>query len=154
MDSFGDYIYIIILVATVLGGLLKKSKKRDAKAEQKPLPEILTLPDEEEEYEDETGEILPGPVSVIPSAIPQMETITATEQTQWKPIQSQNTSNTSFAYIKNEMKSIFKEPEAATEKNIDDSAEFSQFELELESADDFRKAIIYSEIFTPKYKNL
>ena len=144
MESIGDYIYIIILVIAGLSGLLKMRKKKPAETNTH-LPEQSEFEEFEEYFKYEEKEIKPE--------IPKWEKSKILKK---EPLSYDNLNDFSSLRIKKEIKPEIK---PQTYANISKSFNFSMvneddendFDFELNIADDFRKAVIYSEILNKKY---
>ncbi|MDR2840040.1 MAG: hypothetical protein LBV75_02065 [Paludibacter sp.] len=140
MDSFDDYIYLIILAASIVGGLLKKGKKNAKQATAKQqIPSPSAFEPDETYIADE---VQPAPLTqYLPESV----------------ISYENTTDTSVLRLKNDMKSVFTELKKDRQKSQFQSDEeekeewSSEFKFEFDDADEVRKAIVYSEVFAPKY---
>ena len=177
MDSIGDYIYLILVAVFALSGLLGK-KKKPAKAAEKKKSIFDELPKSWEEFEEmidapqkqaAPAESTPFPGSGSYSA-PKPKTATFTQSVPYGSAEDlYSTENetsrfetmsydtaTDFTALraKNQIKeSVFKN--RSTLGDPDSEAEnltnFSTAGISLDSAEEARKAFIYSEIFQRKY---
>ncbi len=135
MDSVGDYIYFIIIIIAAISGIIKKKKPQTVFQ--------TTEPDEEDEVEMEEINKPFIPKEVFEEKYKNYEVNyqplsfdTATDFSKLKA--HKQVTLTSKFNIKNSF--IFAEPEEEIES-----------EYKFETLDDFKKAIIYTEIFNRKY---
>ncbi|NDP20683.1 MAG: hypothetical protein GZ091_06355 [Paludibacter sp.] len=142
MDSFGDYIYLIILAVAGLSGLLKK-KKTDSSSTapsttkrswQDVLRELTPVEEETQEiYEEPITKV--EPVKVEPVTIMSYETTDDSSKLRAKRNASQITSsNKSYS----DQKKVVLAIQPVNEYSIN-------------SPEEARRAFIYSEIFNRKY---
>lgn len=146
MDSFGDYIYLIILVVAGLSSLLKKKKNADV---LKPAPiETEFEPEPETEPEADWEDVLRN---LNPETKTELKKEVVVEKAAFNPIITYETvDDVSVMRAKKQVsrnttskRKIFNEDEPPTISAIDD--------IQFNSIDDARKAFIYSEIFNRKY---
>lgn len=146
----GDIIYIVLLVAFVLSGLFKSKNKKQKQAdlEKTMLPEDIFEKFENEPL-DENDDWIPrfGETAQTVVDTPVVEKVfRKTEKTKTK-LSFDNNDDISKLRIKKKQASVGLELEedAETEKNeILDSIHF-------DSADDVKRAFIYTEIFNRRY---
>jgi len=122
MDNSGDWVNILIIVATLIAGLVsaKNKKNKDAKEAQKRVVKPV-IPQRQER--------VVKPVTV--TSAPQRHQYVPTP----KPFLSDDESNVDHLKPINAI-------------NLDEA---ENIDISLNSAEDFRKAIIYSEIINRKY---
>ena len=128
MDS-SDILYIVIMAAVLVGGLFSKGKKAGRKSANAPTPILdehwpTGIPDEWLSDEEQTAPQVAAPP--VPPAPP------ATERKQ----------RTVAAQVKAQPKRIPNPPRPA---------DHPQERITLDTAEEARKAFIYSEIFQRKY---
>jgi len=131
-----DIIYYIILAVFLLSGLLRKRKKRPER-EQVPQPEPVTQHAEIDDFDEWFRQ--DEPVKVAPS--PPVQTV---QQSVVNKVERQ------VAERPRPLQTKFTEP-----RNLDNRADnninVERIEIELSTAEDARRAFIYSEIFQRKY---
>jgi hypothetical protein len=147
MDSIGDYIYIIILVVAVLSGLLKKRKK----SAEINMPEPAQSEFEEFEQDFEFEKIEPK-IEVKPE-IAKWE---RSEPLEKATLSYENTVDFNLLRLKKDNKSEMKPKVFEKFRNFDfskyeDENVENDFELALDNANDFKRAVIYSEVLNRKY---
>jgi hypothetical protein len=140
MDGIGDYIYIIILVLAGLSGLLKSKKKKTTETEM-PFPEQSEFEEFENYSEDEFR------YENLESEVSRWESDKTLEKA---TLSYENTDDVSSLRIKKEIKAQVYENFKGVDIFVVEQDE-DNFELELDSANDFKKALIYSEIINRKY---
>ena len=141
MDGIGDYIYIIIFALVGLSSLLKATKKKKPTEVRMPFPEQSEFEEFESYSKDEFRyENLESEVSRWNS-----------DKTLEKATLSyENTDDVSSLRIKKEIKAQVYENFKGVDIFVTEEDE-DNFELELDGANDFKKALIYSEIMNRKY---
>ena len=144
MDGIGDYIYIIILVLAGLSGLLKSKKKKTTETEM-PFPEQSEF-EEFESYSENYSED-EFRYENLESEVSRWESDKTLEKV---PLSYENTDDLSSLRIKKEIKAQVYENFKGVDIFVVEEDE-DNFELELGSANDFKKALIYSEIMNRKY---
>ena len=141
MDGIGDYIYIIMFALVGLSSLLKATKKKKPTEKRMPFPKQSEFEEFENYSEDEFRyENLESEVSRWNS-----------DKTLEKATLSyENTDDVSSLRIKKEIKAQVYENFKGVDIFVTEEDE-DNFELELDGANDFKKALIYSEIMNRKY---
>ncbi len=155
MKDIGDYLYIILLIVFSLASFLNKKKK--AKNTSKPKPVILS----EDVDQDWFPSVEEKPVYKAPNNENQ-QTInwpTFNNSQQEKQSTRKNTEvitdsyETTSDYSKIKPKKQVKTTSSEFKKAFfnEEANEISDLEYNLETIDDVRRAIIYSEIINRKY---
>lgn len=152
MEDFGDYIYLIAIVIAGLSSLLKKKKPATIQQES-DMPDLEdVLPETEEEfypYEDTSGRTQPlyGEVPYREPA-PQGTPAVQAKQDERVPVSYETVADfmklraKKTVQMKHQLKDVIKTEELN---------ELPDLQLELESAEDVKRAFVYSEIFNRKY---
>ncbi len=142
MDSFGDYIYLILIAIAALSGIFKKKKEKPV-----PLDDTDSTPDD---FEDILKELMPEknvpptaqPIPINDSKAKANTTILSYENT------------TDFSKLKAK-KHVNRQPSEnqmrETEKLILDEERDAENQITMHTPADARKAFIYAEIFNKKY---
>ena len=141
----GNIIYLVILVAFMLSGLLKK-RKRTASNTQNQQPEPVLEHTEVEDFDDwfmkdEPQQVIPPPVQTVP---PPVQTIPIPAQTF---VSAQNTGRKVSEPRRQQPK--FTAPVQLNDDTNNNSIE--TINVELSTPEDARRAFVYSEIFQRKY---
>ena len=138
MDSFGDIIYLLLVIGAVISGLVKKSRKT-TKPQANPRP-VAKQPEEDVDWKEIfkqmiPEEIKPEPVYQAPQANPGYQSYEATKNPADLRIKK-NFVSTNIDY----------EDETNDDEmpDIIDTISFS-------TPSDVRTAFVYSEILTKKY---
>ncbi|OJX87663.1 MAG: hypothetical protein BGP01_03590 [Paludibacter sp. 47-17] len=153
MEDFGDYIYLIAIVIAGLSSLLKK-KKPAANRQEPAMPDLDdVLPELEEEYiprRDATTR--PEPVyeeasdywypaqTVVPAP--------AVQQVERVPVSYETVAD--FMKLRAK-KTVQKKNQVSEEMKPVEVADSPEMQIELDSAEDVKRAFVYSEIFNRKY---
>ena len=133
MDS-SDILYIVIMAAVLVGGLFSKGKKAGRKSANAPTPVPdehwpTGIPDEWQSDDEQTAPQMTAPQVAAPPVPPAPP---ATERMQ----------RTVAAQVKAQPKRVPNPPRPA---------DHPQERITLDTAEEARKAFIYSEIFQRKY---
>lgn len=146
MDSIGDYVYLIVIVIAAISGILKKKTKENAKPVAAPAPKDRTsLDDMIREFMNETKQEEQKKAEAVP------EPVVFKPRPYEKVVSYENTADASELRAKKEIikhnTELKKSHSDLIPKNILSNRE-EIFEM---SAEDARKAIIFSEIINRKY---
>ena len=132
MDEFGDWIYIILMVVVGVSSLISSAnKKKKQQQMQMPLPEPSEISEPLEPWHPTTSPVPKKKEKKVPHPVQQKVTHPSFRADLTFP--TIETASQTEIYL------------AAEEENT-----FAD-ELELTDADDFRKAVIYSEILNRRY---
>lgn len=146
MEDLGDYIYLIAIVIAGLSSLLKKRPKteeRSGRGESR-------MPDFGEVLTDDDDDFLPR-MEPAPATTPAQNTEV------YKPLErKQEQAPMSYETVADYMKLRAKKSvkplrNTAVYDEVQSAETQSDLELELDSADDAKRAFVYSEIFNRKY---
>jgi hypothetical protein len=152
MEDFGDYIYLIAIVIAGLSSLLKK-KKPATMRQDSDMPDLEdVLPETEEEYipygeaPNRTQPLYRDEPDWEPS--PNSKKATLDKQEERVPVSYETVADFMKLRAKKtvQMKHQFKE-----EIKTEELDELPYMQLELETAEDVKRAFVYSEIFNRKY---
>ncbi len=138
MEDLGDYIYLIAIVIAGLSSLLGKKKKSPLQGEllEDDMPDLDdVIPEYETSYDpfQITEPVVPPPAVKIVDRAP--------------PIQRKASEFTKISA----RKTVKMEPsQVALESSTTDKAE-SHFNVEFDTLEDVKRAIIYAEIMNRKY---
>ena len=138
MDSFGDIIYLLLIVGAVISGLVKKSKKM-TKPQANPRP-VAEQPEEEVDWKDIFKQMIPEekkpqPVYQAPQANPGYQSY-------------ETTKNPADLRIKKNFVSTNIDYEDETSDN--ETSDIIN-EISFATPADAKAAFVYSEILTRKY---
>lgn len=152
MEDFGDYIYLIAIVIAGLSSLLKK-KKPAANRQEPAMPDLDdVLPELEEEYiprRDATTR--PEPVYEEASDWYPAQTVVpapAVQQVERVPVSYETVAD--FMKLRAK-KTVQKKNQVSEEMKPVEVADSPEVQIELDSAEDVKRAFVYSEIFNRKY---
>ena len=132
MESFGDYIYIFVMLAAIIGGMLTNKKKKE-EAERESLPPFPDLSDVLSEERDQ-------------------EFVYAESETTFQEIVAEKfqAMQSNFEEVESQMYSASLS-EDMTGKINDCEDETWLSDISLEDINEAQKAFIYSEIMMRKY---
>lgn len=133
MDSLGDYIYLVVIVLAGISGLLGKKKRRTKEVETIDLPDLDDIIPEFTEF-------------IQPESVVNHHEFGRNE-TMSNVLTYDTIEDFSVMKAKRQVKSVspilVSQPESPED--------FISSEIELNSAQEIRKAFIYSEILNRKY---
>jgi len=133
MESIGDYIYIIVILIAGISSILgKRRKKREAEHETESFPDL--------------EDIIPEFTEYVQPERPVYQNLENRQTGRSKPVHDM-VNNVSAMKDKKQFTPVKKHTE------LPSVAQESSFlsEIEMDNADEVKKAFIYSEIFNRKY---
>lgn len=141
MESIGDYIYIIAIIATIISSFFKKSKKKKKQTTHTP----TSQPNPWEEIQRQWEEATQTAPAVQP--IPAQQTETKSNKTTrskhyTQPMSYETTDDVSKLRVKKRPSNTLYTTEETPIEVID---------IALDEPNEIRKAILYSEIINRKY---
>ncbi len=144
MDSLGDYIYLIVIVIAALSSIIGRKKK--AKQREQELPEAFPdFPDLDDVIPEPEVRRAPRPVYVAPPPPPPLKA--PLQKSAFEKMTSYENTN-DMSKLRAKM-SIKPSKEFVTmEVESDDGP---VFEIQLDNAEEAKRAFVYAEVFNRKY---
>ncbi|MDX9748272.1 MAG: hypothetical protein RBT57_07195 [Paludibacter sp.] len=146
MDDLGDYIYLIAIVIAGLSSLLKKRRKPEEQSGR----DENHMPDLDDVLTEDDDDFLPR-MDTAPVTTPARNTEV------YKPLERKiDQTPLSYETVADYMKLRAKKSVKPSRSNpvydeVNTTVDLTDLEIELESADDAKRAFVYSEIFNRKY---